>query len=396
MKTSLTLKPNFSKPSVSTWALLFTLTASVSTRLGAELPLTHTFDEWWSYATLYKNDQNPILEEFKLRGRYQGQYWDTDADQGSQSNWEDRRSRFGFDAKLFDKKIEVRTDFQSNDGFNDFYDGLVDTYIRWKPTSSLSFTLGKMKPLIAQYDFLESTNTQPTFERSQIFNQLAVNRATGFTAEGSQDEFSWRAGIYSNDTPTNTGGSGAFGDGEFGDLNGGVSTTLGVGYDFTEILHTDKADVHLDWLHSDRKTGDFVLTRYDDVVSTTLVVKQNAAALVFESFFATGGDGDDSDVYGFYIQPTYDIIPKKLQLVGRYSYANSTGPLGVIAQSRYEKSVATGGARGDNYNAFYGGIQYFIYGDKLKVLAGAEWAQLKGNGQAYQGTTLLTGIRLSF
>ena len=54
---------------------------------------TSAFDEIWSFANLYKDDRNPILEEFKLRGRYQGQYWDTDANQGSQSNWEDRRSR---------------------------------------------------------------------------------------------------------------------------------------------------------------------------------------------------------------------------------------------------------------------------------------------------------------
>jgi hypothetical protein len=101
-----------------------------------------------------------------------------DADQGSSSNWEDRRSRFGFDAKLFEKKVEARVDFQSNDGFDDFYDGLVDAYIRWKPNSWLSITAGKTKPLIGQYDWLESTNTQPTFERSQIFNQLGINRAT--------------------------------------------------------------------------------------------------------------------------------------------------------------------------------------------------------------------------
>ena len=362
----------------------------------AEDSHTAAFDELWSHATLYKNDQNPILEEFKLRGRYQGQYWDTDADQGSQSNWEDRRSRLGFDAKLFEKKIEVRADFQSNDGFDDIYDGLVDAYVRWKPSSSLSFTLGKMKPLIGQYDFLESTNTQPTFERSQIFNQLNINRATGFTVEDSIEDFSWRAGIYSNDTPSTTGGSGALGDGEFGDMNGGVSTTLGVGYDFKGMLGTDKADFRFDWLHSERETGDFVLGRYDDVLAATFIVKEEAAAVVLESYFASGGNGDDSDVFGFFIQPTYDIIPKKLQLVGRYSFANSSGPLGVIGQSRYEKPVADNGARGDIYNAFYGGVQYFIYGDKLKLMGGAEWAQLRGNGEAYEGTTLLTGIRLSF
>ena len=110
-----------------------------------------------------------------------------------------------------------------------------------------------------------------------------------------------------------------------------------------------------------------------------------------------GGDGTNTDVFGFYIQPTYDVIPKKLQLVGRYSFATSEGPLGVIGQSRYEKPVADNSARGDNYNSIYGGAQYFIYGDKLKLMAGAEWAQLSGgSGESYDGVTLLTGIRLSF
>ena len=104
------------------------------------------FDQLWGHATLYKDELNPILEEFKLRGRYQGQYWSVDDANGSQSNWEDRRSRFGFDAKLFNKQLEARLDFQSHDGFDDFYDGLVDAYLRWKPKSWLTLTAGKTKP----------------------------------------------------------------------------------------------------------------------------------------------------------------------------------------------------------------------------------------------------------
>ncbi|MFT3989848.1 MAG: porin [Luteolibacter sp.] len=355
------------------------------------------FDEAWALATLYKDNSNPYIQEFKLRGRYQGQYYKVDADQGNNDHWEDRRSRFGFDAKLFEKKVEVRVDFQSNDGFEDIYDGLVDAYIRWKPSKEFSLTVGKTKPLIAQYDWLESTNTQPTFERSQIFNQLNINRATAITAEGTYDNFSYRAGIYANDTPSTTGGTGAWGDGEWGELDGGTSTTLGVGYDFKSLLGTEKADFRLDWLHSNREADDLVLARYDDILSTTFWVKQDAAAIVFEGFYATGGDGKNSDVFGFYIQPTYDIIPKKLQLVGRYSYAHSNGDAGVITQSRYEKGVAVSSGRGDSYNAFYLGAQYFIYGDKLKVLAGAEYAKLDGpSTDAYDGFTYLTGVRFSF
>lgn len=367
----------------------------------------NAFDKIWGYATLYKDDLNPILQEFKLRGRYQGQYWDVDADEGSQSDWEDRRSRFGFDAKLFDKKIEVRADFQSNDGFRDIYDGLVDAYVRWKPNSNLSITAGKTKPLIGQYDWLESTNTQPTFERSQIFNQLRVNRATGLTVEGTRNEISWRAGIYSNDTPSSTVDAngvptGSFGDGEFGNFNGGYSFSLGAGYDFKHILNLEKADFKLDWLHSNRDNAeDLVLNRYDDILSSTLWFKEGDLGLVIEGYYATGADGTYSDVFGFFVQPTYDIIPKKLQLVGRYSFASSDGPLGVSGQSRYERVVSASAApnrgRGDTYHALYGGVQYFIYGDKLKLMAGAEYAKLDNEtSDSYDGVTLLSGLRFSF
>ncbi len=379
-------------------ALLATLPSQVSAQDGTtEYIEPSTFDQIWGHAVLYKDDLNPILQEFKLRGRYHGQYWNVDADQGTQSDWEDRRSRIGFDAKLFEKKLEVRADFQSNDGFRDFYDGIVDAYIRWKPKSWLSITAGKTKPLIGQYDWLESTTSQPTFERSQIFNQLGVNRASALTVEGTYQAYSWRAGVYSNDTPNNTGGSGSFGDGEFGDFNGGISYSLGVGYDFKQILNLEKADLKLDWLHSDRKASDLVMGRYDDIISTTFAMKEGDAALVLEGFHASGGDGNNTDVFGFFIQPTYDILPKKVQLVARYSYANSEGPLGVVGQNRYERTVASKGGRGDAYHALYGGAQYFIYGDKLKLMAGAEWSKIENDsGDSYDGVTLLTGIRFAF
>jgi hypothetical protein len=391
-------------PRVVALALLSSFSARAETQDGVtEFLEQGAFDKIWSYATLYKDDMNPILEEFKLRGRYQGQYWSVDDSHGSQSDWEDRRSRLGFDAKLLDKKLEARVDFQSNDGFDDIYDGLVDAYLRWKPNSWLSITAGKTKPLIAQYDWLESTNTQPTFERSQIFNQLGINRAAGLTVEGTKDDFSWRAGVYSNSTPSTTAdpvtkvSSGAWGDGEFGDFNAGVSYSLGVGYDFKHMLNVEKADLRLDWIHSERDAQDLVLGKYDDIVSTTFWVKEGYASVVLESYFASGGDGDNSDVFGFFVEPTYDIIPKTLQLVGRYSYANSTGPLGVVDQTRYEKTVAGNKGRGDAYNSVYGGLQYFIYGDKLKLMAGAEWARMDNSkGDSYNGFTYLSGIRLSF
>ena len=198
--------------------------------------------------------------------------------------------------------------------------------------------------------------------------------------------------------------SGKFGDGEFGDFTGGHSYTLGAGYDFKHLLDVEKADFRVDWLHSDRFKSDLVNNKYDDIVSSTFWVKEGYAAVVLEGFYATGGDysasskkSDGSDVFGFFIQPTYDIIPSKLQLVGRYSHSESEGSRGVVGQTRYEKKVATNNDLGDAYDSLYGGVQYFINGDKLKVLAGAEWSRLQNNkGDSYDGVTYLSGIRFSF
>ena len=352
----------------------------------SEVKESSAFDDLWSLATLYKNDANPILQEFKLRGRYQGQYHWLDSGQGDADGWENRRSRFGFDSKLFRKRIEIRLDAQSNDGFDPLYDRLVDAYLKWKPADAFSLTLGRQKPQIGYYDWLQSANNQPTFERSQIFGQLRVDRATGAVAEGKVDRFTWQAGIYANDV-----------DREFGSLDGGVSFSAGIGYDFKELLGLEKADWRFDWLHSDIETGDTVLNRYENILSSTVWLKDGGWSLVGEAFLGTG---EAPDVFGFFIQPTYDLVAKKLQAVARYSFSTGDGPDSVNLQRRYESEAPalTGGGRGETYQAAYLGLQYFIHGDKLKLLAGAEYGHLDGggNGGDFDGFTFLTGVRFSF
>jgi phosphate-selective porin OprO/OprP len=347
----------------------------------------NTFDKIWALATLHKNDKNPFIEEFKLRGRYHGQYHWLDSDHGNDDGWENRRSRFGFDAKLFNKQIEVRLDAQSNDKFDPFYESLVDAFIKWKPTSSFNLTVGRQKPQIGYYDFLQSTINQPTFERSQIFNQLRVDRVPGAVADGKVNRFTWQAGVYSNQV-----------DREFGQFEGAASFGAGIGYDLKENFDLEKADWRVDWIHSDHNAADTIFDRYDNLFSTTLWLKDHAWSLATEAF--AGAGAANGDVFGFFIQPTYDLVPKKLQLVSRYTFSCGDGPDSLTAQSRYERDAPdlTGGGKGNTYHAGYLGLQYFIYGDQLKLMAGAEYAHLDGggNGGDFDGLTVLTGIRVAF
>ena len=343
------------------------------------------YEQLWDLATLYKNDTNPIIEEFKLRGRYQNQYFWLNSDRGDRDFLENRRSRFGFDAWLFGGAIEVQLDAQSNSQFHPLYDGLVDSYIRWNATDTFSLTFGKQKPQIGYYDWLQSSNAQPTFERSQIFNQLNVNRLTGIVAEGGIDRFSWQSGLYSNDTNR-----------EFGHFDGGLSIGAGIGYNFKESLGISKADWRFDWLHSNSNSADTVLNRYDNLLSSTVWLDNGQWGFVGEAFL---GIGKLPDVFGYYLQPTYDLIPHLLQAVGRYSFAIGDGGQSVFLQSRYETTASNlaGANTGRIYQAVYLGLQYFLYGNQLKLMMGAEYSRLDGGTSGgFNGLTFLNGIRLSF
>jgi phosphate-selective porin OprO and OprP len=343
------------------------------------------FDKIWSLATIYKNADNPVIQELKLRGRYHGQYHWLDSQEGDHDGWENRRSRLGIDVKLF-HQFELRLDAQSNDEFDPFYDRLVDAYIKWKPAKEFNLTLGKQKPQIGYYDFLQSTNNQPTFERSQIFNQLRVDRVLGGVIDGKIGNWSYQAGLYSNDI-----------DREFGQIGGGWSVSAGIGYDFKDLVKLEKADFRVDWLHSEIDNDNTLLNRYENIGSATVWLKDGRWSFVAEAFLATG---ESPDAFGFFLQPTYDLIEKKLQLVGRYSFSTGNGPDSVTAQARYEREapLLTDGGRGEEYHAGYLGFQYFIYGDKLKLMGGIEYAHLDGGGDGgdLDAITGLTGIRISF
>ena len=79
----------------------------------------------------------------------------------------------------------------------------------------------------------------------------------------------------------------------------------------------------------------------------------------------SGGLPDKHDTWGLVVMPYYDVT-EKIQAVFRWAYMSDGREQ---RTARFDRRVAV-----SNYHTFYGGINYKICGDKLKLMAGYEYA----------------------
>ncbi|MBP7950251.1 MAG: hypothetical protein KA004_11390 [Verrucomicrobiales bacterium] len=333
------------------------------------------FDQLWGLATLYQNDRSPILEELAVTGRYQGQFWAVDGPDGNDSDWENRRFRLGLQAAMFDKRLTLKSEIVS--GFHpggEFYEGFIELYAAWKASEAFTLTIGKQKPKFS-HEWSQSSRFILTFERNSLINSFQPDYAPGVTASGRVGVFSYYAGVFSNVVAK-----------EFGGFNGGWSWLAGIGIDVKDAIGTEKADLRLDCIHSEIDEQDTIFTRYDNGLALSLHLKQGAWTLTPELL---AGFGDASN-WALVLTPTYDFT-KKLQAVVRYQLGLSDGDA-FPTQRRYEREAGLG--NGDVYNAIYAGLNYYIYGHKLKLMTGVEWSNLSGGGG--DSWTCFAGVRASW
>ncbi len=350
-----------------------------------------TMDKIWDLATLYKSDDG-FLNELSLTGRYQGQFWDADSDQGQEDGWDNRRFRIGSRAYFLDRKLELKAEmFSDLNSGGDFYEGFTEAFIAWHASEAFNVTIGKQKPKFG-WEWAMSSRLIPTMERSGLINQFRSDYASAAAIDGKVDKWSYYAGVFSNDT-TGEGDDTT----EFGDFEGGWSTIASVGYDLSENLGLKKAQWRLDFIHSEQDENDEIYTTFENGVSTSLELKNGSWGMVTEALL---GDGDTTNV-GLVLIPSYDIT-RKLQVVGRYQLGVSDGDTGLSAQSRYERRV--GGGAGETYNALYLGLNYFLFDGvnvdkkpeqkhRLKLMGGVEYANMDGP-TGYDGWTALAGLRV--
>ena len=93
--------------------------------------------------------------------------------------------------------------------------------------------------------------------------------------------------------------------------------------------------------------------------------------------------------------PFYNAT-NKLQLVGRHTFLRSDQPNGVRLAS-YESRIVSG--RGDRYQEWYAGVNYYFYGHKLKLQTGLQHAEMRdraNDGGAYSGISWTSGLRIGW
>jgi phosphate-selective porin OprO/OprP len=343
------------------------------------------FDKVWKFADWYKNDQNDVIQRLQFTGRFQYEYANVDADQGSHHEWNIRRFRAGLKAKLF-KTITLHGEVEMNpQERNPFYVRFTDLYLMYSKDAKLELTFGKQGVPFTM-DGATSSKELLTIDRSNLANNMWFPQEymPGVSAAGEVSKWVYHAGVYSAGRANR----------EFGEFDGGIFTLGVVGYNFAESLGLDDALVTGNYVYQDPHVNNTFTRRLQHVVSGNLKLAAEKWGLRADVTSAAGYQGQ-SDLWGVMTMPFVNVTPK-FQIVGRHTYLKSDNPNGVMLANYENRAVA---GRGDRYNEGYIGANYYFYGHKLKLQSGLQFGDMNdsaNDGGAYSGVSWITGLRVSW
>ena len=261
-----------------------------------------------------------------------------------------------------------------------------------------SITYGRYKVALGAEQHTSSKKIK-TVERSGIANRLTTQRPTGASIDLKNDGWSATLGVFSNDhQPLQD------------DLLSGWGESVAV-YASTKF-ELVSGEVILDAIYNDRKK-DIDPFLYEWATSAAYMTSCHDWDLTFNAVLGDNGDmspkADQHGLfYGFVALGTKDIIEDKLEFVARYAWQGSEKDNGIRTSGRYfrretksSKGISGhGGAvnsgRGDNHNALYGGLNWYMCGDNSKVMTGVEYDNLKTPDGTADAATVWLAYRMYF
>jgi phosphate-selective porin OprO/OprP len=345
-----------------------------------------TYDRIWSdFTNWYTGETNPYVQKIVFTGRFQHDLAVVDADQGDAKESNIRRVRFGpritfFHDYLLHAEMEVNPQER-----NPFYVRFTDAYVSWTKHAKANITVGKQSVPFTQ-EGATSSKELITIDRSNLVNNIWFTQEymPGISVSGRAAPWTYRAGVYS---------SGAM-NREFGKFNGGTFTLALVGYDFAKKLKVKEATLTGNYLYQHPDANNTFTKKFEHIASTHFKLEQPRWGFRGDVSRTTGYLGQH-DLFAVMAMPYYNFSPQ-WQAVLRYSFIDSDGNNG-LALNTYENRATRG--LGDQYKETYVGLNYYIYGHKLKIQTGVEWGDMHdqaNDGGAYSGVSWTTGLRVGW
>ncbi len=368
-------------------------TPTLAVILGGLLALTapeqatsqSTYDDIWKFAEWYRNDQNKTVQSVLFSGRFQYEFAAVNADQGTFNDWNVRRMRLGVKSEFFHQlTVHVEAGFDPDSG-GDFYKRLTDTYVEWQASDAFALKVGKQGVAFTT-DGSTSSKELLTIDRSNLANNMWFpdEYIPGVSAAGGRSNWVYHLGLY-------TGGRD---NGEFGDFHGSAFGLVSLGYNFSEALGVEDALLRGNYVYQDPDPDNTFTRQLQHVASLNFRFEDVRWGFRVDFSGAAGYLGQ-SDLWGAMAMPFFNLT-SGFQVVTRYTYLRSRDDNGVRV-ALYENQVTDG--RGDRYNEFYVGLNYYFYGHKLKLQSGLQFADMNDNaadGGAYSGVASTTGVRVSW
>ena len=345
---------------------------------------------------LYLNKDNPIIERFSLTGEFQLQWADGTSNQGSYGSrdttaanrWGDievRRWRVGFESTWF-QDFKAWGTIDINPNWTPFYKDIYELAVSYSPSEAFNLGAGKIKTRYFSQEWNTRTRENIIPENSLLVNELTPQQLTGVWVNGTTHNWVYALAVYAGDYQT-----------EFSQFSAGEVTQASLDSDFASALNVDKALLKLDYQGSTSTKNSNGPGLFKDAFSLNSTF-QNHRFYGFTDFLAGIGQGKQGDVVGATVTPTYFVVPNKLQAILRFQVDHGDNN-GLKLQTRYEDLapdiVSTKGV-GSDYQAVYFGLNYYIYGHNLKLMAGEELNHMTGGPKDFTGWTTWLGLRAAF
>ncbi len=373
--------------------LLMLLT--VSAGFASEAVESSIYDKIWGLTTLYHNTDNSVIQDLSLTGEIFSQWASGTSNRGSfssgdlppASRWGDIDVpvfRLGINAQLLGS-LRLNAVVDVNPNLNPFYKDIYELNLTYAPNDAFNFGVGKQKGRFFSQEYSTRTRELLEFNQSLLVNTLVPRGLTGIWINGKLHHWVYALAGFAGDYET-----------EFTRFNAGAVIQGSIGYDFASPLGVDKALVRLDYQGSTSTKNSFGPGKFAHALSLNSTYQKGRFGFYTDLLGGTG-TGSQGDVWGMIVAPHWFIIEQKLQLIARYQCAHGDNN-GLKLQTRYESlapEILDTKGIGSDYQAAYLGLNWFLYGYKLRLMTGLEYSDLTGGPKNFSGWTYLTGLRLA-